>query len=55
MQATAAKVTLVASSGKASDDGATVVRARSFRTYGELAVRLVELRRAGQEVALDID
>jgi hypothetical protein len=55
VQASAARVTLVASSGETQGDDVTLVKARTFRTYGELAVRLVELRRTGQEVALHID
>ena len=55
VQASAARVTLAASFGEALGDDVTLVKARTFRTYGELAVRLVELRRAGQKVGLNID
>jgi hypothetical protein len=55
VQTSSVRATLITAAAPPETDEATVVKASAFRTWGDLARRLVELRRSGDEVAIEIE
>jgi hypothetical protein len=55
LRVSGARATLVGKDESVDPKGDIVLLPEAFRTYGEFAQRLVELRRAGQSVGLRVD